>query len=164
MGGETERGASSASAMPGATTARLVVCDFEMPIKLFMMPWTPVPNSPTKGAVAPMVASTPMPSGIWRALGACNLGKLDAACSLMPESLEIPADRRASRIAAASNTDNNTPSLEPSANCASASDRESPILPSAARSLRRINDSSIVSAMKMVQVSRKQRQARPRRP
>src|SRR6266568_5111736 len=37
--------ASSASAMPGATTARLVVCDFEMPIKLFMMPQT-VPNSP----------------------------------------------------------------------------------------------------------------------
>jgi hypothetical protein len=24
--------------MPGATTARLVVCDFEMPMKLFMMP------------------------------------------------------------------------------------------------------------------------------
>ena len=48
--------ASSASAMPGATTARLVVCCFEMPMKLFMMPHT-VPNSPTKGAVAPMVAS-----------------------------------------------------------------------------------------------------------
>ena len=39
--------------MPGATTARLVVCDFEMPMKLFMMPQT-VPNRPTKGAVAPM--------------------------------------------------------------------------------------------------------------
>src|ERR1700736_1763926 len=47
--------ASSASAMPGATTARLVVCDFEMPMKLFMMPQT-VPNRPTKGAVAPIVA------------------------------------------------------------------------------------------------------------
>ena len=35
--------------MPGATTARLVVCDFEMPMKLFMMPQT-VPNSPTNGA------------------------------------------------------------------------------------------------------------------
>ena len=44
--------ASSASAMPGATTARLVVCDFEIPIKLFMMPHT-VPNRLTKGAVAP---------------------------------------------------------------------------------------------------------------
>ena len=46
--------------MPGATTARLVVCAFEMPMKLFMMPQT-VPNRPTKGAVAPIVASTPMP-------------------------------------------------------------------------------------------------------
>src|SRR5262252_1754682 len=52
--------ASSASAIPGATTARLVVCAFEMPMKLFMMPQT-VPNRPTKGAVAPMVASTPVP-------------------------------------------------------------------------------------------------------
>src|SRR5262245_63630888 len=46
--------------MPGATTARLVVCAFEMPMKLFMMPQT-VPNNPTKGAVAPIVASTPVP-------------------------------------------------------------------------------------------------------
>ena len=43
--------------MPGATTARLVVCAFEMPMKLFMMPHT-VPNRPTNGAVAPMVASS----------------------------------------------------------------------------------------------------------
>src|SRR3954447_10698615 len=53
--------ASSASAMPGATTARLVVCDFEMPMKLFMMPQT-VPNRPTNGAVAPIVASVPGPA------------------------------------------------------------------------------------------------------
>ena len=52
--------ASNASAMPGATTARFVVCAFEMPMKLFMMPQT-VPNSPTKGAVAPTVAINPMP-------------------------------------------------------------------------------------------------------
>src|SRR4029450_8314064 len=52
--------ASSASAMPGATTARLVVCAREMPTKLSMMPHT-VPNRPTKGAVAPIVASTPVP-------------------------------------------------------------------------------------------------------
>ena len=39
----------------------------------------------------------------------------------MPVSLEIPADSRASRIAAASSEDN-TLSLAPSANCASASD------------------------------------------
>src|SRR6266849_6633067 len=48
--------ASSASAMPGATMARLVACDFEMPMKLFMMPHT-VPNRPTNGAVAPILAS-----------------------------------------------------------------------------------------------------------
>src|SRR3954468_8284424 len=52
--------ASNASAMPGATTARLVVCDLEIPMKLFMMPQT-VPNSPTNGAIAPIVASTPVP-------------------------------------------------------------------------------------------------------
>ena len=46
--------------MPGATTARLVVCAFEMPMKLFMMPQT-VPNSPTNGAVAPIVARIAMP-------------------------------------------------------------------------------------------------------
>jgi biopolymer transport protein ExbB len=49
--------ASSASAMPGATTARLVVCSFEIPMKLFMMPHT-VPNRPTNGAVAPMLTWT----------------------------------------------------------------------------------------------------------
>src|ERR1700704_1699892 len=70
----------------------------------------------------------------------------------MPASLEIPADSRASRIAAAS-SDDNTPSLAPSANCASASDRASPILPRAVRSLRWITDSSIILAMKMVHVS-----------
>ena len=150
--------ASSASAMPGATTARLVVCAFEMPIKLFMMPHT-VPNSPTKGEVAPMVASSPMPRRIRRASARTISAKLDAARSLMPASLEIPADSRASRIAAASN-DDSTPSLAPSANCASASERASPILLSAARSLRCTTDSSIILAMKMVQVT-SEAKARP---
>jgi hypothetical protein len=77
----------------------------------------------------------------------------------MPASLEIPADSRASRIAAASN-DDNTLSLAPSANCASASDLASPILTSAARSLRWISDSSIILAMKMVQVT-SEAKARP---
>ena len=36
--------ASNASAMPGATTARFVVCALEMPMRLFMIPQT-VPNS-----------------------------------------------------------------------------------------------------------------------
>ncbi len=46
--------------MPGATTARLVVCASEMPMKAFMMPQT-VPNRPTNGAVEPIVARTPVP-------------------------------------------------------------------------------------------------------
>src|SRR6202140_2732823 len=151
-------GASSASAMPGATTARLVVCDFEMPIKLFMMPHT-VPNSPTNGDVAPMGSSPPMPSWTRRASARTISAKLDAARSLMPGSLETPADSRASRIAADSN-DDNTLSFAPSANCASASDLASLILPSAARSLRWISDSSIILAMKMVHVT-SEAKARP---
>src|ERR1700733_2988163 len=150
--------ASNASAMPGATTARLVVCDFEIPIKLFMMPQT-VPNSPTNGDVAPMVASSPMPSRIRRASARTISPKLEAARSLMPPSLEIPADSRASRIAAASNADN-TLSFAPSANCASASDLASPVLPRAARSLRCTTDSSIIFAMKMVHVT-SEAKARP---
>ena len=120
--------------MPGATTARLVVCDFEMPIKLFMMPQT-VPNSPTKGDVAPMVAKRPMPSRIRRASARTISAKLEAARSLMPASLDMPADSRASRIAAA-RKDASTLPFAPSANCASASDRASAILASAERSLR----------------------------
>src|SRR3984893_13973409 len=150
--------ASSASAMPGATTARLVVCDFEMPIKLFMMPQT-VPNSPTNGDVAPMVASNPMPSLIRRASARTISAKLDAARSLMPASLEIPADSRPSRIAAAS-SDDNTLSLAPSANWACASEGAWVILPRAARSLRRITDSSMILAMKIVQVT-SEAKARP---
>src|ERR1700688_4195284 len=150
--------ASSASAIPGATTARFVVCDFEMPIKLFMMPHT-VPNSPTNGDVAPMVASSPRPSRILRASARTISAKLEGARSLMPLSLEIPADSRASRIAAASN-DDNALSWAPSANCASASDLASLILPRAVRSLRWIRDSSIIFAMKTVHVT-SEAKARP---
>ncbi len=77
----------------------------------------------------------------------------------MPLSLEIPADSRASRIAADSNADNTLP-LAPSANCASASDRASLILRSAERSLRWASDSSIILAMKMVHVT-SEAKARP---
>src|SRR5271156_2941291 len=143
--------ASSASAIPGATTARFVVCDFEIPMKLFMMPQT-APNRPTNGDVAPMEASNPMPIRIRRPSARTISAKLDAARSLMPSSLEIPADNRASFIAAASSADN-TLSLAPSANCASASDRALPILRSAPRSLVCTTDSSIIFAMKTVQVT-----------
>ena len=77
----------------------------------------------------------------------------------MPVSDEIPADIRASRMAAARN-DDSTPRLAPSANCASASERESPILSSAVLSLRCATASSIILAMKMVQVS-SEAKARP---
>src|ERR1700758_4445608 len=143
--------ASRASAMPGATTARLVVCAFEMPMKLFMMPQT-VPNRPTKGEVAPMVASSPMPSRMRRASAREISAKLEAARSLMPLSEEIPADSRASRIAAARNADS-TPVFDPSANCASASERDSVMVLSDLRSLPCTTDSSIILAMKMVQVT-----------
>ena len=76
--------------------------------------------------------------------------KLDAARSLMPASLEIPADSRASRIEAAS-SDGSTPCLEPSANCASDSERASPICP-VPSVFALDHDRSIILAMKIVQV------------
>ena len=51
--------ANSASAMPGATTARLVFFCAAIAVKAFMMPQT-VPNRPTKGAVEPTVARKPV--------------------------------------------------------------------------------------------------------
>ena len=47
--------AKSASAMPGAMMARLASSEAAMPWKEFMMPKT-VPNRPTKGETAPIVA------------------------------------------------------------------------------------------------------------
>src|SRR5947207_7013050 len=49
--------ANSASAMPGATTAKEVFFDAAIDWKLDMMPQT-VPNRPTKGPAEPTVAST----------------------------------------------------------------------------------------------------------
>src|SRR6185437_12148903 len=87
--------ASSASAMPGATTARLVVCDSEIPMKAFMMPQT-VPNRPTKGAVAPMVARIPVPREICLVMAASTRSSRNATRSLKPSST-MPADSSASR-------------------------------------------------------------------
>ena len=47
--------ANKASAIPGATTARLVFCDIPMAVKLFIIPHT-VPNKPINGAVDPTEA------------------------------------------------------------------------------------------------------------
>ncbi len=69
--------------MPGATTARFVVCSVEMPIKLFMMPQT-VPNRPTNGAVAPIVARMPVASIICRPTPAPMPSKRRVTRSLRP--------------------------------------------------------------------------------
>src|SRR5262249_33602751 len=66
-------------------------------------------------------------------------------------SEEIPADSRASRIAAARKADS-TPVFDPSANCASASERDSLMVLSDLRSLPCTTDSSTILAMKIVQV------------
>ena len=47
--------ANSASAIPGATIAKLVFLEMAMDWKEFIMPQT-VPNKPIKGAVDPIVA------------------------------------------------------------------------------------------------------------
>src|SRR6266446_2273725 len=91
--------ASSASAMPGATTARFVVWALEMPMKLFMMPHT-VPNRPTKGAVDPIMARTPMPYRAERASARTISAKRDAARAWMPVAA-LSDDMRTSWIAAA---------------------------------------------------------------
>ena len=52
--------AISASAMPGATTARLAEPARPMPSKALMMPTT-VPKSPMKGAALPVVARNDKP-------------------------------------------------------------------------------------------------------
>jgi hypothetical protein len=52
----------------------------------------------------------------------------------------------------AASSDGNTPSFEPSANCASASERASAIFLSAERTFCCTTDSSTILAMKMVQV------------
>ena len=84
--------ASSASAMPGATTARLVVCASEMPMKLFMMPQT-VPNSPTKGPVEPIVARMPVPLVMRRLLAATSRSSRDSTRSRRPD-LSMPMNHK----------------------------------------------------------------------
>src|SRR5262252_2071464 len=114
--------ASSASAMPGATTARLVVCDFEMPMKLFMMPHT-VPKSPTNGAVAPIVARTLMPQRTSRDSVLTISVSRDATRSLMLLSTNVSSDSRSSR-SAASRKAPSTLVVRPRLACASARERD----------------------------------------
>src|SRR5207237_7627693 len=98
--------ANSDSAMPGATTARLVFFAAAIDWKLSIMPQT-VPNRPTKGAVAPTVArngikrstrsiSRPSVTFMTRSIRCCRLARIVA----VPRR-PLAALRRHSRIAAA---------------------------------------------------------------
>src|SRR5580704_5780055 len=98
--------ANSDSAMPGATTARLVFFAAAIDLKLSMIPHT-VPNRPTNGAVAPTVArkfmkrstrsiSRPTVTFMTRSMRCCRLARIVA----VPSS-PLAALRRHSRIAAA---------------------------------------------------------------
>ena len=69
-------------------------------MKLFMMPQT-VPNRPTNGAVAPIVASMPIPKRTRRASERVISEKLDATRSLTPTSLSRPGESLTSSMAAA---------------------------------------------------------------
>ena len=73
----------------------------EMPMKAFMMPHT-VPNRPTNGAVAPMVASMPVPRAIRRDIAASIRSSRSATRSLKPSSKCQP-DSVASRAADCTN-------------------------------------------------------------
>ena len=68
-------------------------------MKLFMMPQT-VPNRPTNGAVAPMVASTPVPLFMSRPAATSRRARRVATRSLMPLLSARSADRRSSSMAA----------------------------------------------------------------
>ena len=78
--------------MPGATTARFVVCAFEMPMKLSMMPQT-VPNRPTKGAVAPIVARMPVPREIFRPAAISMRSDCQAMRSFKPSARKLAESR-----------------------------------------------------------------------
>ena len=96
--------ANSASAMPGATTARLVLCIAAMAENECMMPQT-VPNRPMNGAVAPTLARNTIQRSI-RSISRCTVTVM--ARSMRSRTLvwemSAPAtrtERRHSPIAAA---------------------------------------------------------------
>ena len=68
-------------------------------MKLFMMPQT-VPNSPTNGAVAPMVARMPVPRIICRPAAASMRSSREAMRSFTPSGDMASADSRNSASAA----------------------------------------------------------------
>ena len=86
--------------MPGATTARLVVLVFDIPIKLSMISPRRFQTDRQKGAVAPIVARTPIPRVIARPACASMRESKTAARSLTPSGAR-PSERSASPAAAA---------------------------------------------------------------
>ena len=141
--------------MPGATTARLVVLAWLMPMKEFMMPQT-VPNRPTKGAVEPIVASRPVPRAIERPARASIRESAMATRSLMP-SWPRSAERRVSASAAASNwptAPRSLPFLPAAAPAAALRLSAASIRRSARPAERLAAASSIALASQIVQVTR----------
>src|SRR5581483_4243415 len=142
--------ASKASAMPGATTARLVVWEWEMPMNAFMMPHT-VPNRPTNGAVAPIVARTPTPRDTCRVIASSTRSSRKPTRSLKPSSMR-PPDNSASRAVEAISC---ATASRASPQFRTASPRLAPLSSTAIRrSARRLADrNSMVLASQTVQVA-----------
>ena len=111
-----------------------------------MMPHT-VPKSPMKGAVAPIVASTPVPRVILRPTPASMRSSREATRSLIPSG--EPADSAVSRAAASTRAFAGPP---PRAQAASARDRALSTVANACRNLRPSASSSIAFASPTVQV------------
>ena len=93
--------ASSASAIPGATTARLVFCEIAICSKLCLIPQT-VPNRPMNGAVDPTVArklspefrfslSLAMATSIDRSMRACAPAISPPSCRWLRRHSSMPA-------------------------------------------------------------------------
>ena len=80
-------------------------------MKLFMMPHT-VPNRPTKGAVAPMVASTPVPLFMSRPAATSSRASRVAMRSLMP-ALSATSEESCSSSTAASMSVGRMPRRDP---------------------------------------------------
>src|SRR5262245_4900654 len=110
--------ANNASAMPGATTARLVFLAAAIEAKLFMMPHT-VPNRPTNGADEPTDARNPI------CRSSCSISRpsvmsmtrsmrsLSPALSSVVVSRPLAAERRHSRMAATKIEDSGSGGLLP---------------------------------------------------
>ncbi len=121
-----------------------------MPMKLFMMPQT-VPNRPTNGAIAPMVARIPVPRSIRRPTPAPMRAKRAVMRSLMPSLSCLSGDRCNSSAAACINRP--TCGLAAPAGRASASDAAATSIRCARVSRRRATASSSVLARAIAQVS-----------